>query len=104
MITLSAKIESGGGMALAVSDTGVGMDKEEIAVALSEFGRVKRKVTRVQEGTGLGLLLCQALTGLHDGKFELQSTPGKGTTATFSFPAERVLGVITSRHNGNGLA
>ncbi len=102
MITLTAEMEPGGGMALTVSDTGVGMNEEEIAAALSEFGRVKRTVSHGQEETGLGLPLCQALIGLYDGSFELQSKPGKGTKVTVHFPAERVLGVITNQHNGNG--
>jgi PAS domain S-box-containing protein len=102
MIALTAEMEPGGVMALAVSDTGVGMDKKEIATALAEFGRVKGTLPRSQEGTGLGLPLCQELTGLHNGKFELQSTPGEGTTVTVRFSAERVLGVIANQQNGNG--
>jgi light-regulated signal transduction histidine kinase (bacteriophytochrome) len=45
-----------GGIAIAVSDTGIGMKPEEIPKALEPFGQIDSKISRKHEGTGLGCL------------------------------------------------
>jgi len=79
------------GLALWVSDTGIGMTPEELATALSPFGQVVSKQSRAMEGTGLGLPLVKRLAALHDASLEIDSAPGRGTVATIHFPAARVL-------------
>ena len=74
-------------------DTGVGMDEEEIAVAVSKFGQVDSAIGRKHEGTGLGLPLAKSLTELHGGRFEIVSAKGQGTTVTVTFPSERTVGI-----------
>ena len=68
-----------------MTDTGIGMSDQEIPKALSSFGQVDNKLSRRYEGTGLGLPLTKKLIELMDGKFDLQSKPGKGTTVTITF-------------------
>jgi two-component system cell cycle sensor histidine kinase PleC len=70
---------------IIVTDTGIGMSDQEIPKALSSFGQVDNKLSRKYEGTGLGLPLTKKLIELMDGKFDLQSEPGKGTTVTITF-------------------
>jgi signal transduction histidine kinase len=89
-ITISHKLDDEGGLRLSVSDTGVGLDEEEIEKALSRFGQVDSTLHRSTSGAGLGLTLINSLINLHGGSFELFSQKGIGTTATIVFPARRV--------------
>ncbi len=71
---------------IIVSDSGIGMTREEIDVALSPFGQINSAMNRGVEGTGLGLPLAKALVKLHGGRLELMSEKGKGTTVTVIIP------------------
>jgi two-component system cell cycle sensor histidine kinase PleC len=76
----------GGGVTIAVTDTGVGMTAEQVRHALKPFVQVKSQYTRDQEGTGLGLPIAKALIEMHGGRFIVSSEPGKGTTVAFTLP------------------
>ncbi|MDA1096568.1 MAG: ATP-binding protein [Chloroflexi bacterium] len=89
-VSLHAHMEDDGSMALVVSDTGIGMDEDGIAKALTKFGQVDSGLDRQYEGTGLGLPLVQGLMAAHGGTFELRSEKGVGTNAEIRFPKERV--------------
>ncbi|WP_189045101.1 PAS domain-containing sensor histidine kinase [Aliidongia dinghuensis] len=91
-IAVAADRTAGGGLALRVADTGIGMTAEEVAVALQPFRQVDRALSRRYEGTGLGLPLAQRLAELHGGRLEIDSVPGEGTRVTILIPPERVLG------------
>jgi len=82
-----AAMERAGGIAITVSDTGIGMAPEEIAVALEPFGQVDGDLNRRYEGTGLGLPLSKTLVELHGGRLAIDSTPGEGTRVTITLPA-----------------
>jgi len=60
---------------------------------LSTFGQVDNARNRSQQGTGLGVPLAISLAELHGGRLEIDSEPGKGTTARVRFPAERLQGM-----------
>ena len=90
-ITVSAEIEPGGAMAIAVADTGIGIASEDIPRALQPFGQVEGSLTRSHEGTGLGLPLSASIMEHHGGTLEIKSTLGEGTTVTVRLPRERVL-------------
>lgn len=66
---------------VALSDNGPGMD-EDLIHRVRSGG-----YTSKENGTGLGLSICRHLTGVHGGNFAIDSQPGVGTTARFSFPA-----------------
>jgi signal transduction histidine kinase len=78
------------GYLFQIADTGIGIAREDIPKALSQFGQVESTLSRRHEGTGLGLPLAKALVELHGGSLDLQSQPGVGTTITARFPAERI--------------
>ena len=90
-VALTASLDGGGAYVFTVTDTGIGMDGEELAKAMSEFGQVDSGLGRKQEGTGLGLPLTQGLIELHGGTFLIDSEKGKGTTVTVRFPPERTV-------------
>jgi len=76
---------------LQVSDTGIGMDEVGISKAVEPFAQVDGAISRKYEGAGLGLPLAKRLIEAHDGVLRIASEPGRGTTMTLVFPAERVL-------------
>jgi signal transduction histidine kinase len=91
-VTASAFPAPGGGIAVVVQDTGIGMSDEEIAVALTPFGRVSSSVNDSTPGMGLGLPMVERLAQLHGAELAIASEPGFGTRCTIWFPAERVIG------------
>ncbi len=90
-ITVAAASAPGAELALRVSDTGIGMSPDEMAVALIPFGQVESSIARESKGTGLGLPIAKALMQLHGGDLFLDSAPGRGTSVTITLPAARVL-------------
>ncbi len=75
-----------GGMAeVAVSDTGVGIAREEQDAVFEEFRQVGASAKRV-EGTGLGLALARKFIELHGGRIGVESELGAGSTFTFTIP------------------
>jgi PAS domain S-box-containing protein len=82
------------GMAVAVTDTGIGMTAEDLQRVMEPFVQVDTRLSRKYEGTGLGLPLTHALVVAHGGTLTLDSTPGVGTTATVMFPKARVVAEV----------
>ena len=71
---------------VSVSDTGIGMTNQDIAVAMQPFQQVDNTLSRKREGTGLGLPLALALAELHGGSIAIDSAPGKGTRVVLTLP------------------
>jgi signal transduction histidine kinase len=88
-ITAAVRMDQHNNMNMIVADTGIGIAEHDIAKALSVFGQVHR--SKNHEGTGLGLPLCKMYAELHDGKLQLTSKVGEGTTVRVVFPHQRVL-------------
>ena len=86
-IEVSAK-EVDGQILISVSDTGIGISKEETQNLFRIDSKVKRKGTNNEEGSGLGLILCDEFVNKHHGKIWVKSTPGKGSEFIFSIPAK----------------
>jgi len=85
-IRLRVRRAEDGGVRISVADTGIGMDAEGVATALTLFGRVDSFFTRKYEGTGLGLPLARSLAELHGGHLSIDSVLGKGTTVIVWLP------------------
>ena len=90
-VTMRCVIESDGGFAMSVADTGIGIAAKDIPKALEKFGQVDSSLQRKHDGTGLGLPLVKAMVELHGGALSLESEVGVGTKATIRFPRQRVL-------------
>jgi PAS domain S-box-containing protein len=88
-ITIKVDVQQNGDMVLSVSDTGVGLDDEEVARVMAPFGLASGSFARSSSGPGLGLTLVNSLTKLHGGRFEMMSQKGVGTTAMVVFPSVR---------------
>jgi signal transduction histidine kinase len=69
-----------------VSDTGIGIDPAEQPRIFERFYQVDSTVTRMHEGTGIGLSISKAYVELLGGRIWLRSAPGKGSVFYFSIP------------------
>ena len=67
----------------AVRDTGSGIPREAFERIFEKFGQLD---PRNKVGTGLGLAFCKLAVEAHGGRIEVESTPGKGSTFSFSIP------------------
>jgi len=70
---------------IRVIDTGIGIAENDIPKAMASFGQVDNSLSRKYEGTGLGLPLTKKLVELMNGKFDIVSAVGIGTTITLTF-------------------
>lgn len=69
---------------LEISDTGIGIEKENLARIFDPFFTTKE----VGKGTGLGLSIAHGIIREHQGTIVVESVPGKGTTFTITLPTE----------------
>lgn len=90
-VTLAISYEREKGFSFCVTDTGIGMNSDELKIALEPFGQVADAYTRHNDGTGLGLPITRHLAELHGGRLELTSKKGTGTCATAYLPATRAV-------------
>ncbi|TDQ82541.1 PAS domain S-box-containing protein [Dongia mobilis] len=84
-VAVRAQIE-GDTVVIAIADSGIGMNAEEIERALQPFQQIANTYSRTSEGTGLGLTLVQRFTAIMGGSFTIESEPGIGTTARVTLP------------------
>lgn len=71
---------------VSVIDAGIGMSPQEVSRLFEKFFRADRPEVRNARGTGLGLYITRGLVELQGGKIDVESTPGEGTTFTFTLP------------------
>lgn len=71
---------------VSVVDRGIGMTEEECARIFEKFVRADHPVVRKVGGTGLGLYITRSLVELQQGQLWVTSSPGQGSTFTFSLP------------------
>ena len=81
-----AVTEQSGMVAVAIHDTGIGIDADHLPRVFDRFYRVDKSRSREADGTGLGLSIVQSIVSAHSGRVEISSTPSEGTTCTVLLP------------------
>jgi signal transduction histidine kinase len=76
----------GGMVTVSVHDDGVGMDEETLALLFCLDNKITRPGTEGETSTGLGLVLCKEFVEKHGGRIWATSSPGQGTTFSFTLP------------------
>jgi len=76
-----------------VSDTGMGIPKDELENVFAEFRQIDATITREFGGTGLGLSITKRFVEMHDGRIWVESEIGKGCTFFFAVP-------LRTKHEG----
>ena len=71
---------------ISVSDTGIGIPKEKHEMIFHRFGQVENNLSRQAEGSGIGLALVKMLVIILEGKIEVDSQLGSGSTFTITLP------------------
>lgn len=80
--------QSGGVLEVAVTDTGIGIPKDELPHIWDRLYRVEKSRSRERGGTGLGLAIVKQIVELHGGTVWAESTDQVGTTIAFTIPIE----------------
>lgn len=76
------------GVEVSVSDTGIGLARDDLPKLFERFSRIKRTAGLIR-GSGLGLYITKLLVEAHHGKIWAQSELGKGTVFIFTLPIAR---------------
>jgi signal transduction histidine kinase/Tfp pilus assembly protein PilF len=74
---------------ISVADTGSGIPTEQLPTIFGEFAQVNAKSLDNARSTGLGLTFCKLVVEAHDGKIEVESEIGKGSTFFIILPYSR---------------
>lgn len=69
-----------------VTDSGVGVAKEDLLLLFKKFSRIPNELTNQVSGSGIGLYLARKVVDAHGGEINFVSTPNKGSTVTISLP------------------
>jgi signal transduction histidine kinase len=84
-ISVSA-VRAKGAIRLAVEDTGIGMEPEDVAFVVRPFHRLRSALDGQHQGTGLGLPFAKAIVDQHGGTLTIYSVPGEGTRVEIVLP------------------
>ncbi len=91
---ITVKLSSDGGLddglfaKISVSDTGIGIEEKDLEIIFHEFRQASEGLGRNYEGNGLGLTLARKMARLMEGDITVESIPGKGSTFTYTIPAQ----------------
>ncbi|MGH8580332.1 MAG: ATP-binding protein [Gammaproteobacteria bacterium] len=71
---------------VSVSDTGRGIEPAQLDHVFDRLYQIRRGDATIEGGLGLGLYICREVVRLHGGEIWVDSTPGKGSTFSFTIP------------------
>lgn len=69
-----------------VSDSGIGINEEDLSKLFQEFTRIKNPQSKNVSGSGLGLSIVKKILELYSAEVKVESKPGEGSTFTLLFP------------------
>ena len=83
-------LEPNNGFALvSVSDTGIGISKQELPHIFDRFWRADKARSREEGGAGLGLSIAKWIVDIHGGSIDVESEPGKGSIFNLRVPLDQ---------------
>jgi len=91
-ITFEAILMESGFLEISITDTGIGINDQDLQKLFRIDVQFTRKGTENEAGTGLGLILCRELVEKNGGSIRVMSTPGRGSTFIFNLPAKEPAG------------
>jgi signal transduction histidine kinase len=83
-----AACQQNGSLKLAVSDTGIGIEKKDLDQIFEKFHQGDRSSSKKYRGTGLGLAIVKKFANLLGGEVAVESEVGKGSTFTVTLPLD----------------
>jgi two-component system phosphate regulon sensor histidine kinase PhoR len=83
--------EAGGEARFSVQDSGIGIESQHIPRLTERFYRIDRSRSRETGGTGLGLSIVKHVLNRHQGRLEVQSQLGQGSTFSAVLPHSRIV-------------
>jgi cell cycle sensor histidine kinase DivJ len=95
-VRISAR-EADGMIELIVADNGIGIAEHDLPRLGHPFVQADNAYNRSHDGAGLGLSVVQGLARLHEGRLEIASKLGQGTTATIVLPVKLAQGERDNR-------
>ncbi|MGH7766146.1 MAG: sensor histidine kinase, partial [Candidatus Binatia bacterium] len=88
-VTVAIKKNGSQWVEISVADTGPGIVAEEAYTIFDRFYQIAQAGKQKTKGTGLGLAISKALVEMHGGKIWVESDVGRGSTFSFTLPAEQ---------------
>lgn len=86
VVTFRTEVAKNDRVKIILSDTGIGIAKEDLERIFERFEQVKETAPKGVQGTGLGLSICKELVKLHGGDIWAESEVGKGSRFVVSLP------------------
>jgi len=87
-ITLTAD-RQGKSVLVSIKDTGIGIPEDKIKDLFKKFYQINPEESRKLGGTGLGLSISKQIIEMHNGKMNVESILGKGSTFSFTLPIKQ---------------
>ena len=85
-VTVAARVETDGQLAVSIRDSGIGMSPEILARLFDLTGQAYRRGTGGEPSSGLGLVICRQLVEKLGGRIWAESVENHGTTFYFTLP------------------
>jgi len=98
VVAIRATLLESGACQISVEDHGAGISEDDLLRVTEPFYQTNGTYARQTDGIGLGLYIAKSLCSLHDAELTFESTLGKGTTVSVTFPPERTIPAESDQH------